>query len=99
MNAKMPELRKAFEAAGFTEVKTVLSSGNAVFSARSASETFLQRNVEAALKERLGHAFLTIVRPIDALRDMLASDPYAPSASVPPRNGSSRSCARSPGRR
>lgn len=31
MNAKMPELKKAFEAAGFLEVKTVLSSGNVVF--------------------------------------------------------------------
>jgi uncharacterized protein (DUF1697 family) len=76
MNAKMPELRKALEAAGFTEVKTVLSSGNAVFSARSTSETLLQRTAEAALKQRLGHSFLTLVRPIDALRDMLASDPY-----------------------
>lgn len=28
------------------------------------------------MEERLGQAFLTIVRPIDALRDMLASDPY-----------------------
>ena len=34
MNAKMPELKKAFEAAGFADVKTVLSSGNVVFSAR-----------------------------------------------------------------
>jgi uncharacterized protein (DUF1697 family) len=76
MNAKMPELRKAFEAAGFTEVKTVLSSGNVVFSARGASESSLQRRAEAAMTERLGQAFLTIVRPIDALRDMLASDPY-----------------------
>lgn len=76
MNAKMPELRKSFEVAGFTEVKTVLSSGNVVFSGRSASESFLQRTAEAALQERLGQAFLTIVRPIDLLREMLASDPY-----------------------
>lgn len=76
MNAKMPELRKAFEAAGFTDVKTVISSGNVVFKARRASESSLQRTAEAAMEERLGQAFLTIVRPIDALRDMLASDPY-----------------------
>jgi uncharacterized protein (DUF1697 family) len=31
---------------------------------------------EAAMKERLGQAFLTIVRPVDMLREMLASDPY-----------------------
>jgi uncharacterized protein (DUF1697 family) len=76
MNAKMPELKKAFEAAGFTDVKTVLSSGNVVFSSRGRSESSLQRTAEATMKDRLGQAFLTIVRPIDDLRDMLASDPY-----------------------
>jgi uncharacterized protein (DUF1697 family) len=76
MNAKMPELKQAFEAAGFTEVKTVLSSGNVVFTARSTSQNSLQRAAEATMKVRLGQAFLTIIRPIDALSDMLASDPY-----------------------
>jgi uncharacterized protein (DUF1697 family) len=75
-NAKMPELRKAFEAAGFTEVKTVLSSGNVVFNARRLSESSIQRTAEAAMRERLGPAFLTIVRPMDGLREILASDPY-----------------------
>jgi len=36
-NCKMPELRAAFEAAGFDDVKTLLASGNVVFSARAAS--------------------------------------------------------------
>lgn len=76
MNAKMPELKSAFEAAGFTDVKTLFSSGNVVFSSRGASEPSLQRKAEAAMKQRLGQAFLTIVRPIDSLREMLASDPY-----------------------
>src|SRR5213596_296728 len=75
-NAKMPELKKAFESAGFTDVKTVLSSGNVVFNARDASETSLQRKAEAAMMQRFGDAFLTIVRPLDALRELLASDPY-----------------------
>jgi uncharacterized protein (DUF1697 family) len=76
MNAKMPELKKAFEAAGFTDVKTLLSSGNVVFTAPAAPVASLQRQAEAAMMKRLGHAFLTIVRSIDALREMLASDPY-----------------------
>jgi uncharacterized protein (DUF1697 family) len=76
MNAKMPDLKKAFEAAGFTDVSTLLSSGNLVFTARSASETALQRRAEAAMTKRLDRTFLTIVRPIDALREMLVSDPY-----------------------
>jgi len=75
-NAKMTELRASFEAAGFTEVGTVLSSGNVVFEARAASSASLERRAEAAMKERLGRAFLAIVRPLDALRSLVATDPY-----------------------
>lgn len=76
MNAKMPELKRAFELAGFTDVRTVLSSGNVVFSAPPAPDAVLERRAEAAMENHLGHAFLTIVRPVDALRKMLAADPY-----------------------
>jgi len=76
-NCKMPELKRAFEAAGFTDVKTVLGSGNVVFTARAASESALQRKAEAAIAEQLGRTFLTIVRSLDALRAILDGDPYA----------------------
>src|SRR5437867_11703527 len=76
VNAKMSDLKKAFEVAGFTDVKTILGSGNVGFSARAASEAALQQRAEAAMTERLGRPFLTTVRPIGALRDLLASDPY-----------------------
>jgi uncharacterized protein (DUF1697 family) len=78
MNAKMPALKAAFEAADFEDVKTLLSSGNVVFSAPAASEARLERQAEAAMMEHLGQAFLTIVRRVDALREILASDPYQP---------------------
>ena len=76
MNARMADLRTAFEAAGFSEVKTVRSSGNVVFDARRASASSLQLAAEAAMQKRLGQAFLTIVRPVDMLNEMLASDPF-----------------------
>ena len=76
MNAKMPELKKSFEGAGFTEVKTVLSSGNVMFSARGSSQASLEGKAEAAMKKQLGRSFLTIVRSFDALRSLLDSDPY-----------------------
>jgi uncharacterized protein (DUF1697 family) len=76
MNAKMPELKAAFEAAGFTDVKTVLSSGNVVFTTRAAAEATLQRKAEAAMAKRLGREFLTIIRSVDALRVLLSSDPF-----------------------
>ena len=76
MNCKMPALKAAFEAAGFTDVKTVLGSGNVVFDARSTSEQALEQRAEAAMDEHLGQAFFTIVRPIEHLRQLLATDPY-----------------------
>jgi uncharacterized protein (DUF1697 family) len=76
MNCKMPELAMALTAAGFTDVKTVLSSGNAVFSA-SGSERAVQKKAEAAIEEHLGKPFMTLVRPLDELRSLLEADPYA----------------------
>jgi uncharacterized protein (DUF1697 family) len=75
-NAKMPQLKAAFEAAGFTEVKTLLGSGNVVFSAPVTPTAALQRKAERAMHEQIGQAFLTIVRPVNGLRKILASDPY-----------------------
>lgn len=73
----MADLKRAFEAAGFTEVSTLLSSGNVVFTAPAASSAALERRAEAAMTRRLGHAFLTIVRPVDRLRKLIAADPYS----------------------
>ncbi|MBV9189002.1 MAG: DUF1697 domain-containing protein, partial [Betaproteobacteria bacterium] len=75
-NAKMPELRKAFERAGFTNVKTVLGSGNVVFDARSASEAALAKKAEAAMAKHLGTSFPAIVHSTNSLQRMLAADPF-----------------------
>jgi uncharacterized protein (DUF1697 family) len=77
MNARMPDLVRAFERAGFHNVKTLLSSGNVVFEARGSSTKALERKAEAAMKAELGAAFMTFVRPIEGLRALLAADPYA----------------------
>ena len=76
-NAKMPELRRCFEEAGFVNVRTVLSSGNVVFDARSASEASLERRAESQMQDFLGRSFYTIVRQADALRSLQETDPYA----------------------
>ena len=77
MNARMAELKRCFEGAGFTDVKTVLSSGNVVFDARARSDTALAHYVEAAMAKQLGRAFYTIVRPASFLRELIQADPYA----------------------
>jgi len=76
VNASMAELKAAFEAAGFQDVKTIISSGNLVFSAARASEAALAQRAERAMAQRLGRSFFTIIRPVAALELLLAGDPY-----------------------
>lgn len=76
LNAKMPELKACFESAGFTNVRTILSSGNVVFDSTVATPAEIERLCEAAMDRALGRSFFTIVRPSESLRTLLASDPY-----------------------
>lgn len=77
MNARMAELKRCFEGAGFTDVKTVLSSGNVLFDAPARSEIALARDLERAMTKRLERSFYTIVRPTHVLQRLVAADPYA----------------------
>jgi uncharacterized protein (DUF1697 family) len=76
MNLKMPALKEALEAAGFSDVKTLLSSGNVVFSGRSATETAVERKVEAAIEQHVGKKFGIIVRSIEHLQGLLDAEPF-----------------------
>lgn len=82
-NPNMAELARCFEGAGFTNVRTVLASGNVAFDARAAAEAALERRAEAAMQAQLGRSFYTIVRPAQSLRELLARDPFAAHA-LPP---------------
>lgn len=76
MNCKMAELRRCLEAAGFGDVKTVLSSGNAAFSARAQSTASLEKKVEAATAKHLGRKFATIVRSSAFLGELAERAPF-----------------------
>src|SRR4028119_315659 len=83
-NCKMPQLKECFQAAGFDDVRTVLSSGNVVFSTRVSTLTTLELEAEQAMLALLGHAFPTIVRPTEYLQGLVASDPFAEFTLPPP---------------
>lgn len=76
MNCRMPELKRAFEAAGFADVKTLLSSGNVAFSAQPEIVPLLEEKAEAAIRKHMDRAFLTIVRPSSFLRSLVEHAPH-----------------------
>ena len=77
MNAKMADLKKCFEKLGFNDVKTVLSSGNVVFTGAAKSETSLAKTLEAGMTQHLPRSFPVIVRKLDHLLALLKADPYS----------------------
>lgn len=76
-NCSMSQLRACFEEAGFTNVTTLLTSGNVVFDSSARSESSLERKAEQAIEQSFGRVFHTMVRRTDHLHTLLASDPYA----------------------
>jgi uncharacterized protein (DUF1697 family) len=84
MNAKMPALKACFEAEGFGDVRTLLSSGNVAFNARSSSLAALERRAEKAMRTHLGCSFDTIIRSTAFLQAFIDSDPFAEFHIEPP---------------
>lgn len=76
MNCKMSELRQCFEAAGFMDVRTLLSSGNVAFSAEPEIVPVLETKAEDAMEMHLGRSFQTIVRPREYLQSIIEADHY-----------------------
>jgi uncharacterized protein (DUF1697 family) len=54
VNLKMAEVAKAFEEAGFTNVRTILASGNVLFQSRSGTEA-VRKKAEKALRDTFGY--------------------------------------------
>lgn len=77
MNAKMPELKRCFEDAGFGNVRTLLSSGNVAFDSPKRSELSLARKIEAAMAQTLDRSFWTVVRSASHLQALIEADPFA----------------------
>jgi uncharacterized protein (DUF1697 family) len=73
------DLRAVFEERGYTDVRTVLASGNVVFSSgMSASD--LKADVEQALRDRFGYAAWIVLVPHDSLAALVDAFPFESSA-------------------
>ena len=71
---KSAELKVAFEAMGFDNVKTLLASGNVLFDAKTSKG--LKAKIEAGLKEQFGFEVGTVLRSVDELKAMVKADPF-----------------------
>src|SRR6476661_2082184 len=69
-NMTNDKLRGVFERLGFSEVASVLASGNIVFRSELTDVPLVERRIEASLTADLGLSSRTIVRDHRELRDL-----------------------------
>jgi uncharacterized protein (DUF1697 family) len=79
----MSALRECLEAAGYVDVRTVLSSGNVAFTTRTTAVPALERRLSADIASGVGRAFGLTIRSVDALSRVVDADPFQAFA-VPP---------------
>ena len=82
-NMRSDKLRGVIEELGFSDVQTVISTGNVVFDGDSGDVGELEARIEAAWPEKLGFTSTTIVRTADQIRDLVARDPFADRDETP----------------
>ena len=76
---KMVDLAEVVRGLGYTNVKTVLASGNVLFTTLDATSV-AKRTLEAALRDRFGYEAWVHVLTVDAIREIIAAYPYPRSA-------------------
>ena len=87
-NRKLPmaELKAFMDGLGFTDVKTLLASGNVVFSAKETDAAKLETRIEQAAAEQIGLTTDFLLRDADDLDAILAANPFPDAAQDHPNH-------------
>lgn len=78
INIKMADLGRVFTDLGFDDVRTVLASGNVLFSSDSTDIVALKSDIEAALRAVFGYEAWVFVLSIERLARIVESYPFDP---------------------
>ncbi|HLD93419.1 MAG TPA: DUF1697 domain-containing protein [Anaerolineales bacterium] len=73
---KMAELKKVFETQGYQDVRTLLASGNVIFTAKETKATKLRSKIGVAIKKQFGFGVPVILRSEKEVQALIKSDPF-----------------------
>jgi uncharacterized protein (DUF1697 family) len=75
VNLKMAEVAKALDEAGFTNVRTILASGNVVLESRAGVDA-VRNKAETALRDAFGYDAWVLAYPIDTVAEISDAYPF-----------------------
>jgi uncharacterized protein (DUF1697 family) len=73
---KMDALRKLLENDGFTDVKTLLASGNVVFDSKQSDAAKLRSKLQKLIKDEFGFDVPVILRSDKEIAALIKADPF-----------------------
>ena len=75
VNLKMADVANAFEETGFTNVRTILASGNVILESRSGVDA-VRKKAETALRDTFGYDAWVLAYPIDTIATISKNFPF-----------------------
>jgi len=73
---KMAELKSVLEGLGFDEVKTILASGNVIFTSSTDKSDKLKKDMETAINKRFGFDVRVLMRTEKEIATLVKNDPF-----------------------
>jgi len=87
---KMGDLQKIFVDLGFTEVKTLIATGNVIFETDEQNEEVLRVKLETVLEKRFAFSIPVILRTKREIEKLLELNPFKEIATPSARNDGSK---------
>ncbi|HUC95746.1 MAG TPA: DUF1697 domain-containing protein [Candidatus Saccharimonadia bacterium] len=75
-NIKMIDLVNCYQRLGLLDVKSILQSGNVIFSCEEASASVLKSKIEKAVSKRFGYSAKVFVLDLEKLKVILNNYPF-----------------------
>jgi len=74
---KMADLRNLYETLGFTDVKSLLQSGNVVFKSDETDQAELAAKIEGAIEQTFGFHSQIFILTVDNLKAIVSGHPFS----------------------
>jgi uncharacterized protein (DUF1697 family) len=72
----MGELNSEFEKMGFSQIKTLLNTGNVKFETSKQDLKLLENKIAEQLKAAFGFSIPTLIRPMSEIHQLIEEDPF-----------------------
>jgi uncharacterized protein (DUF1697 family) len=73
---RMDNLREVFQSLGFSNITTLLTSGNVIFSSKESNTEVLTKEIELSLNRAFDSDISVVIRTFEYIQELVESEPF-----------------------